>query len=111
MILNEDGWGPEPREPDVGEGDLVGIEDIIGLMGNVSEAYPEEDQRETWVGGFRDQAFDQSVAGFPNWLDGVHGGVDDGMDVQRSRSVWVGGNEPIQIDPHEIPPRDINGIR
>ena len=106
-----DGWGPEPRKPDVGEGDLVGIEDVIGLFGNVSEAYSESDERETWIHGSRDQTFDQSVDGLPDGLDGVDGGVDDGMNVQRSRSIGDGGNEPIEIDPHEIPPRDINGIR
>ena len=43
-------------------------------------------------------------------LHGINGCVDDGVDVQFAWS-FIRGNEPIEVDPEQIPDHRINGIR
>ena len=54
---------------------------------------------------------DQLVDGFLYVLHRIHGCVHYGVNVERAWFFGGGGDEPIRVDPKQIPDHGINGIR
>ena len=80
-------------------------------MFDLSESDSVHDEVETWYHFLWDDAVDQTVDGSTDVLHGINGCVHDGVDVQFTWSFGDGGNEPIEVDPEQIPDHGINGIR
>ena len=65
---------------------------------------------EAWSDFIWDGLIDETVEGFPDRLHRFDGCVDDGVDEKRAWSIGIGGNEPIQVDPHQVPDHDVDGV-
>ena len=59
----------------------------------------------------RDDLGDESIDGFPYMLHRLDGRVGDGVNVERARSLRDSGDEPIHVDPEQIPDHRINSER
>ena len=110
------GYGPEAPEPDLREGDLVGVVGIRedGFRFDVShwsELKSVFDVGKTRPHFGRDDLGDESIDGFPYMLHRLDWRVDDGVNVERARSLRDGGDEPIHVDPEQIPDHGINSER
>ena len=66
---------------------------------------------EAWSDFIWDGLIDESIESFSDGLYGFDGGVNDGVDEERAWSIGIGGNEPIEIDPHQVPDHDVDGVR
>ena len=115
IIVRVIGWRPEAREPDVREGDLVGVvrirEGFRSIVSGWSEMKSESDITEIHVrcGGNRMQ--DETVNGLSHVLHRFDGCEHVGVNVERTVPFGDGGNEPIQVDPEQIPDHGINPER
>ena len=115
IIVRVIGWRPEAREPDVPEDDLSGVvrirEGFCSIVSCWSEIKSEFDITEIHMhcGGNRIQ--DETVNDLSCMLYGLDGRVHVGVNVERTVSLGDGGNEPIQVDPEQIPDHGINSER
>jgi len=55
------------------------------------------------IHGSGNEFLDQSVKCFSNFLGGFDRGVDGGVNVDRISSIGRSGDEPIQLDPEDVP--------
>ena len=106
---------PVACEPDVRHGDLVGIEGVgVGtlqlLQWDEMEADPVMEGKETRTNLVGDGLVDETVHDFANPLDGLDGCENGSMDVERAWSFGIGGDEPIEVDPHEVPDHGIDVV-
>ena len=65
---------------------------------------------ETWSDVIWDGLIDKSVEGFSDGLYGFDGCLNDGVNEERAWFVGIAGNEPIEVDPHQIPDHDVDGV-
>ena len=97
------------------EGDLGGVvrirEGFRSIVSRWSEMKSESDITEIHVhcGGNRMQ--DETVNGPSHVLDGFDGCEHVGVNVERTVPFGDGGNEPIQVDPEQIPDHGIDSER
>ena len=108
--------GPISGETNVREGDFIGIVGIgkgafSSLLRDRSEPDSVKDIGQTLPYFVGNRLIDQSVDGFPDELYGFHGSEHVGMDVEWTWAFGIGGNEPIQVDPHQVPDHVIDGER
>ena len=107
--------GPEAREPDVREGDLVwgvrireGFRFVISCWSELNSVF---DVGETRPFFGRDDLSDESIDGFPDMLHRFDGCEHDSVNVEWAWSFWHGGDEPIHVDPEQIADHGINSER
>ena len=112
MILRVIGWRPEAREPDVREGDVIGMvriwEGFCSIVSGWSEIKSESDMANERIhcGGKHMQ--DETVDDFSHVLHSFDGREHIGVNVERTGSFGDGGNEPIHVDPEQIPDHGID---
>ena len=109
-------WRPESRETNVREGDLVEVVAIregfrSSIVPRLSETNSVFDMSETRVHCGGKQLSDQEVDDLSHGPHRIHRCVYDGVNVQRAWFLRGGGDEPIHVDPKQIPGHRINGIR
>ena len=96
-------------------GDLVGIEGVgVGtlqlLLWDEMEADPVMEGQKAGTHFARDGLVDETVHDFAHSLDGLDGQENGGVNEERAWSFGIGGDEPIEVDPHEVPDHGINVV-
>ena len=107
---------PKSAETNVCDGDLIGIVAIgkgsyCWLFADRYETESVKDMTQTLPCFGGNRIIDQSVHDSSDKLDGLHGGVHNGVNVEWVWSVGRGGKKPIQVDPHQVPDYGIDGKR
>ena len=107
---------PKSGETNVRDGDLIGIVGIgkgslCWLLLDRSEPESVKDINHTLSCFGGNRIIDQSVHDFSDKLDGLHGSVHVGMNVECAWFIGRGGKKPIQVDPEQIPDHGIDGER
>ena len=96
-------------------GDLVGIEGVgIGplqwLIGDELELEPVVNVAKAGPRVVRDGLVDESVHDSPHPWGGLDGQENDRVDVEWTWSFAIGGDEPIEVDPHHVPDHGIDFV-
>ena len=109
------GWRPEAREPDVREGDLRGVvrirEGFRCIVSCWSEIKSESDITEIHMHCSGNRMQDETVNDPSHVLHGFDGREHVGVNVERTVPFGDGGDEPIQVDPEQIPDHGIDSER
>jgi len=63
------------------------------------------------IHGAGNEFVDQLVKGFSDFWGGFVGGVDGGVNEHGVSTIGRSGDEPIQLDPEDVPHKRINGKR
>ena len=108
-------WRPEACEPDVRHGDLFGIEGVsVGtmqlLLWDELKAEPVVEGQKTRTHVVGDGLVDETVHDFADPLDGLDGCENGRVNEERAWSFGIGGDEPIEVDPHHVPDHGIDVV-
>ena len=74
------------------------------------EADSELDREDAWKGLIGDGLVDETVHEHTHPLDWLNGQENGRVNVERAWSFGIGGDEPIEVDPHEVPDHGINVV-
>jgi len=66
---------------------------------------------QAWIHGAGNEFVDQLVKCFSDFWGGFIGGVDEGVNEHGVSAIGRSGDEPIQLDPEDVPNKRINGKR
>ena len=96
-------------------GDLVGIEGVGEgalqlLLWDEMKPDPVVEGLKAGTHLVRNGLVDETVHDFPHPLDGLDGYENGGVNEERAWSLGIGGDEPIEVDPHEVPDHDIDAV-